>query len=153
MTSFLRVCANQPDHHRHRRFDVLHRSKDAAGNFIAARDAAKDVEQHGFDIRVRKDNAHRGSNFLCTRTTADIQEVGRFTTKQLDDVHASHRKSGTVDHATDVAVQLDERKSMPARFGFGGRFFVGIAYLRQSEEHTSELPSPYVISYAGFFLQ
>ena len=82
--------------------DLVHCGEDAARDFVAAGDAAKDVEQDGFDIRVRKDDAHRSGYFFGARAAADIQEVGWFAAEQFDDVHAGHGQPCAVDHAADV---------------------------------------------------
>ena len=48
------------------------------------------------------------ATFLGAGAAADIQEVGRLAAKQLDDIHGGHRQPGAVDHAADIAIQLDE---------------------------------------------
>src|SRR3972149_2185616 len=47
------VGANQPRHHGNLRFHFFHRHQDASSNFVAARDAAEDVEQHHPHITIR----------------------------------------------------------------------------------------------------
>ena len=36
---------------------------------------------------------------------ANVQEVGRLTAFEFDDVHSGHRQTGTVNHTADVAFQ------------------------------------------------
>lgn len=40
-------------------------------------------------------------------TAANIQEVGRLSPVQLDDVHGCHGQPGAIDEAANVPVQLD----------------------------------------------
>ena len=44
---------------------------------------------------------------LDVGAAADVEEVGRLAAGELDDVHGRHRQAGAVDHAADVAVELD----------------------------------------------
>ena len=44
---------------------------------------------------------------LLRRRAADVEEVGRLRAVELDDVHRRHRQAGAVDHAADLAVELD----------------------------------------------
>ena len=68
---------------------------------------------------------------LSNYAAADIQKVGGLAAEQLDDIHTGHRQPGAVDHAADVAVELDEGESMPAGFRLGGGFFVDVPELGQ----------------------
>lgn len=38
-------------------------------------------------------------------SSSDIQEVGRLSTLNLDNVHSGHGQTGSIDHASDVAIQ------------------------------------------------
>ena len=40
-------------------------------------------------------------------TASNIEEVGGFSSVQLDDVHGGHGEAGTIDQTPDVPVQLD----------------------------------------------
>ena len=51
---------------------------------------------------------------LLGGAAADVEEVGRRAAVQLDDVHRRHRQAGAVDHAADVAVELDVVELVPA---------------------------------------
>ena len=59
---------------------------------------------------------------------ADVEEVGRHAAVQLDDVHGGHRETGTVDHAADIAVELDVVQIRLGGFNFGRIFFGEIAH-------------------------
>ena len=72
-----------------------------------ADDAAEDVDQHGLHLRVGEQDAERVRDLLLRGAAADVEEVRRLAAVELDDVHGRHRQAGAVDHAADVAVELD----------------------------------------------
>jgi hypothetical protein len=47
-----------------------------------------------------------GTHLALLNVAADIEEVGRLTAVQLDDVHGGHGQPSTVHQATDVPVHL-----------------------------------------------
>ena len=53
-------------------------------------------------------------DLLLGGAAADVEEVRRLAAVQLDDVHRRHREPGAVDHAADVAVELDVVEVVPA---------------------------------------
>ena len=91
------------------RFDFFEGGQDAPGDLIAAGDAAEHVEEDRFDVYVGQNDAKCRGYFFGSGTAADIQEIGRFAAEQLDNVHGRHRQSGAVDHAADLAFELDIR--------------------------------------------
>merc|ERR1719445_459728 len=44
---------------------------------------------------------------MFLNTASNIEEVGGFSSVQLDDVHGGHGEAGTIDQTPDVPVQLD----------------------------------------------
>ena len=66
-------------------------------------------------------------NLLLVGAAAHVQEVGRRATRVLNDVHGGHRQAGAVDHAGDVAVELDVVQGVLRGFHFQRIFFRGIA--------------------------
>src|SRR3546814_11754600 len=56
---------------------------------------------------VLEDDLERRGHLFLARAAADVEEVRREFAVELDDVHRRHRQTGTIDHATDVAVELD----------------------------------------------
>lgn len=50
-------------------------------------------------------NLKSSRNLFDVGSSSDIQEVGGFTSVQLDDVHGGHGQSSSVDHTSDVSVQ------------------------------------------------
>ena len=63
--------------------------------------------------------------FSFDGAAANVEEVGREFAVQLDDVHRRHGEAGAVDHAADVAVELDIGEVILAGFDFG-RVFLGL---------------------------
>ena len=54
------------------------------------------------------------SDLLGVRRAADVEEVRGLAAVVLDQVHRRHREAGAVDHAADVAVELDVREALLA---------------------------------------
>ncbi len=46
-------------------------------------------------------------DLLLRGAAADVAEIGGEGAVQLDDVHRRHGEAGAVDHAADIAVELD----------------------------------------------
>ena len=101
------IGAFEPHDQRHVQIDLARRRDDALGDHVAAHDAAEDVDQDRLDVRVGQDQLERDGDPLVRRAAADIEEIGRVAAVQLDDVHRRHREAGAVDHAADIAVELD----------------------------------------------
>src|SRR3546814_8308569 len=97
------------------------------------------------DGRARRDQLERLGDLLGRGAAADVKEVRRLATVQLDDVHGRHRQTGAIDHAADVAFERHVVEVV-----LGGRAF---DFIFRSEEHTSELQSLMRISYAVFCLK
>ena len=93
----------------------------ALGNGITANDTTKDVDKDGSDLGVAGDEIKGALDGLRSGTTADIQKVGGLTTVELDNVHGGHGKTGTVDEAANVTVELDE-----VQVGLGSLDLVGV---------------------------
>ena len=103
----LDIGAFEPHHQRHVQVDLARRGDDALGDHVAAHDAAEDVDQDALDVGVGEDDLERGGHPLLGGAAADIEEIGRRAAIELDDVHRRHREAGAVDHAADIAVELD----------------------------------------------
>ena len=77
------------------------------GDGVALHDAAEDVDEDPLHLRVGGDDLERRGHLLGGGAAADVEEVRRLAAVVLDDVHGRHRQAGAVDHAADVAVELD----------------------------------------------
>ena len=103
----LDIGAFEPHDQRHVQIDLARRRDNALGEHVAAHDAAEDVDQDRLDIGVGQDQLERDRDPLPRRAAADIEKIGRHRAIELDDVHRRHREPGAVDHAADIAVELD----------------------------------------------
>src|SRR5262245_38343959 len=123
------VCSFQPDDDRFGDFQVAGRLDHAARDHVAPDDAAENVDQDGLHVRVGQQYAEGVLDALLRCAAADVEEVGRLAPGQLDDVHRRHRQPGAVDHAGDIAVELDVVEVVFGGFDLERRFFVEVAQL------------------------
>src|SRR2546423_104208 len=79
----------------------------AARNHVAADDAAEDVYEDGAHVLIGQKNSEGRFDSLLRSAAANVEEVRRLAARELDDVHRRHRQPSAVDHARDVAVELD----------------------------------------------
>jgi hypothetical protein len=114
------VGTGQPYHDRHLDRELRQRGLDAVGDIVGAGDPAEDIEQDGLDLGIAGDDPEGVDDLLRIRAAADIQEVGRLAAVVLHQVHGGHGQAGAVDHAADVAVELDEGEP-----GMAGRYLGG----------------------------
>ena len=57
---------------------------------------------------------------MCEALPAtDIQEIGRTTSIQLQNVHGGHGQTRAIDQTSDIPVELDEIETVLRRFHFG----------------------------------
>src|SRR6056297_919131 len=97
--------AFQANHQRNIKANLFAGLDDGRRDRRAASDAAEDIHQNGFAIRVGQQDPESFGHLFGICATTDVQEVGRFATVILDDIHRAHRQSGTVDQAADVAIE------------------------------------------------
>src|SRR5215475_4562742 len=121
------VCSFQPDDDRFGDLQVAGRLDHAARDHVAPDDAAEDVDQDGLHVSVGQQYAEGVLDALLRRAAAYVEEVSRLAPGQLDDVHRRHRQPGAVDHAGDVAVELDVVEVVFGGFDLERRFFVEVA--------------------------
>jgi hypothetical protein len=82
-----------------------------------------------FTCGIGKDDLERRSDLFLVRAAADVEEVGRESAVQLDDVHRRHGEAGAIDHAADVAVELDVGEVIFRRLDLHRIFFGQVAKL------------------------
>jgi hypothetical protein len=109
----------------------FHRRNHACREHVAAQDAAEDVDEDGLDVLVGHQDAERVLDLLRAGAAADVEEVRRLASRQLDDVHRRHREAGAVDHAADVAVEADVVQRELRRLDFERILFRQVAELAQ----------------------
>jgi len=117
------VGAFQAHNDRDLEVNVPGRGNNSLGHDVAADDAAEDVNQDHLHIFVGKDDLECIGHRLLVSCSTNVQEVCRFTTSQLDDIHGCHCQPGAVDHAAHLAVQLDVGKTVLRSLYFGWLLF------------------------------
>src|SRR5690606_8450061 len=98
---------------------------------------AEDIHQNGFDVRIGQNQFERNRDLILVCAAAHIQKVGGFLTGQLDNVHRRHGETGAVDHAADIAVELDVVEARLGRGEFDLVFFRLVAqrhHIRVAEQ-------------------
>ncbi len=101
------IGAFEPHDKRHLEAHFLHGRDHALGDDVAFHDAAEDVDQDALHGRIGGDDLEGRGDLFLRRTAADIEEVRRLGTVELDDVHGRHGQACAVDHAADVPVERD----------------------------------------------
>ena len=128
--ALLHVGALEADDQRHRQIHFLGRRDDPLGDDVAAHDAAEDVDQDALHGGIAEDDLERRGHLLGGRAAADVEEVGGEHAVELDDVHRRHREAGAVDHAADIAVELDVGEVIFGRLDLG-RILLGLVAERE----------------------
>lgn len=80
----------------------------AGSNVVATDDTTEDVDEDGSDLGVAGNELKGLLDGGGGSTTTNVEEVGGLATVELDDIHGSHGKTGTVDEAANVTIELDE---------------------------------------------
>ena len=87
--AFGRVGAVDADDQRRVQIDVLERLDDPACDFIAACDAAENVDQDGLDVVIGVDHGQGVGDDFGIRAAADVEEVGGAAADLLDGIEGS----------------------------------------------------------------
>merc|ERR1719422_812791 len=69
--------------------------------------STKHIDKDRLDLVILGDDTECLLDLMFLNTASNIQEVGGFSSVQLDDVHGGHGEAGTIDQTPDVPVQLD----------------------------------------------
>src|SRR5699024_3500590 len=88
----------------------------------------EDIDQNGLDVGARGNELERLGDPFGRSAATDIKEIGRRAAVQLDQVHGPHGQTGAVDHATDIAVELNVGQVVFGGFGFALVLLAGIAH-------------------------
>src|SRR5208282_1927660 len=125
--------------HDHRQLDIRFpgRLDHASSQHVDARNAAKDIDEHGAHALVAQQNFKRVRDLVGAGAAAYVQKVGGQAARIFDDVHGGHRQAGAVHHAAHAAVELDVVEVVFRRLYFE-RIFLGdvaqLAEVRVTEE-------------------
>ena len=106
--SLLHVGTLETGDDRSAQTHLLHNVDQTLSDGVTADDTTEDVDEDGGDLGVAGDQLKGALDSGGGSTTTDVKEVGGAAAVQLDDIHGGHGKTGTVDQAANVAVQLDE---------------------------------------------
>ncbi len=101
------LAAVHADHDRQGAVDLGGRFDDPLGDDVAAHDAAEDVDEDPLDVAVLENDLEGLGDLFAGRSAADVEEVGRLAAVLIEHVEGRHGQTGAVDHAADVAGQLD----------------------------------------------
>jgi len=107
----------------------LHNLDETSGNSVATNDTTENVDKDGSNLGVASNELEGTSDGSGSGTTANIEEVGGLTSVELDDVHGGHGKTGTVDEAANVTVELDEVQARLGGLDLVGVLLGGVAPL------------------------
>ena len=91
------------------------------GDVVAADDTTEDVDEDGRNLSVAGNELESLLDGGRGGTTTNVEEVGGLAAVELDDVHGGHGKTGTVDEAANVTIELDE-----VEVGLGGADLIGV---------------------------
>jgi hypothetical protein len=121
------ICTFKTHNDRNLRSYILRRLNDSGGDNIAAHNASEYIDQDRFDAGIGEQNPEGILHLLCRGAASHIEKVRRAPSCELDDVHCRHGESRAIDHAGDIAVELDVVQTELARFDLERFFFVQIA--------------------------
>ena len=79
---------------------------------ITPHDTAKDIDKDRRNLGIRRDKLKGTLDSFRCGTSTNVEEVGWCTTVQFDDIHSGHSKTGTIDKAADITIELDEVESV-----------------------------------------
>src|SRR5687768_13140377 len=102
---------------------------DAGGDDVAIHDAAEDVDENSFYVRIAQDDFEGGGNLFFARAAANVEKVRGAAAVMLDYIHGRHGQASAVDEAGDVTVELDVIETKFAGLDFERRFFGQVAHL------------------------
>lgn len=92
---------------------------------LAAQDSSEDIDEDTLDIGVLREDLEGNFTLVNRGTTTDIKEVGGLFSVELNSIHGSHGKSGTIDEAPDISIKSNVGKSV-----LGGLLFVWVNIFR-----------------------
>ena len=102
---------------------------DAVGDVVAAVDAAEDVDEDALCLTAFEHDVKGGCDLLGGGVAADVEEVRRISAAVLEHVDGRHGKTRAVDHARNVAAEVDVVESVRGSFEFFRIFFAVVTEL------------------------
>ncbi len=86
--------------------ELPRRLDNAASHHVATHDAAKDIDQNRLHVFVRQKFEMPPPLFPAMRRHLHRENLPA-PAGEFDDIHCGHRQAGAIDHAGDVAIELD----------------------------------------------
>src|SRR5260370_1663914 len=105
--ALLLACAAEPHDERQLHLQPVAGDDDALGHFVAASDAAENVDEHSLDARVHEDDSQGVFNDLGFRASADVAKVLRLSTATLDEIDRTHTKPHPTTDDADLPAAPD----------------------------------------------
>ena len=102
---------------------------DAVGDVVAAVDAAEDVDEDALCLSAFEHDVKGGCDLLGGGVAADVEEVRGLAAAVLEHIDGRHGKTRAVDHACNVAAEVDVVESVRGGFEFLRIFFAVVAEL------------------------
>ena len=84
---------------------------------IALHDASKDIYEDCVDLGVLAQDLESSFDLGGRCATADIEEIRWLSALELNNIHSGHGEAGSIDHATNVAIEGDIIQAYCRRFG------------------------------------
>ena len=113
---------------RHFQMHLLGRRNHTLGDHVAFHDAAENIDQNRFEVRIFEHDFEGFGDFFRTRATAHIEEVRWFATVQLDGIHRGHCQTRAINQTADIAIERNVGQAVFGGFDFRRVFFVQIAH-------------------------
>src|SRR5271165_2804101 len=85
------------------------------GHFVAARDAAEDVDEQRFHFGIGGHDVDGFAHDVRLGAAADIEEVRRLAACGFDRIECAHHEPGAVADDAHVAIEMDVRETDLAR--------------------------------------
>jgi len=121
------VGALHANHNRNLNAEIFCGGNHSGGQNIATKNAAENIDEDGAHAGIAHQNAECVFYLLGGGAAADVQKIRGRTAGVFNDVHGGHRETRAIDHAGDVAVELDVVQAVLGGFDFERIFFVEIA--------------------------
>src|SRR5438105_3638620 len=131
LAPLLDVGSFQAKHHGQGQSGFLGGFDHAVGERIHAQDAAKNIDEHGANVLIAEQDLEGVFYLLGAGAAADVEKISGLAAGIFDDVHSSHRQTGAIHHAGDVAFELDVVQAKLAGFDLQRIFFARVAQLFQ----------------------
>jgi len=105
LVCFVSISAGESNDYRYVYLDLLSCLYDSFSNYVTFHDSSKYVDEDCFDMLMLRKNLKASLHLVSRCTTTNIQKVCRQSTFQLNNIHSSHGKSCSVDHAPNVSIE------------------------------------------------